>query len=98
MTATQTPMSELQARTIREARDGYVQSLSRKTKAALAALHREELAALGREILFGGPASKTELITALVELRYPLAKLNEAIHVLYHSAEFPNDACEHCNA
>ena len=80
-------MSELQARTIREARDGYVQSLSRKTKAAL-----------GREILFGGPASKTELITALVELRYPLAKLNEAIHVLYHSAEFPNDACEHCNA
>lgn len=88
-------MNETQARTLREAHDGYVKSIYRKPKSTLAGLYREELAAQGTTILFGGPASKDELVSALVELRYPLAKMNESIHVLYHG-EFANDACEYC--
>ena len=91
-------MNELQARTFREAHDGYVRSIYRKPKATLAAMYRDELADQGKQILFGGPGSKDELISALTELRYPLAKLNESIHVLYHDSEVVNEACEFCNA
>lgn len=91
-------MNELQARIFREAHDSYVKSIYRKPKATLAAMYRDELADRGRQILFGGPTGKDELISALTELRYPLAKLNEAIHVLYHTPEVVNEACEYCNA
>lgn len=90
-------MNELQARLIREAHDGYVHLLARKPKAELARLYGEELAAHGRTLLFGGPASKDELIGALVEMRYPLVKMNESIHVLYHTPEIVNEICEWCN-
>lgn len=89
-------MNETQARTIREAHDGYVKSIYRKPKAALAQMYRSELADRGQYILFGGPSSKDELVSALVELRYPLAKMNESIHVLYHQDGITNDACEWC--
>jgi hypothetical protein len=91
-------MNETQARTIREAHDGYVQSIYRKPKTTLANMYRQELADRGTYSLFGGPASKDELISALVELRYPLASMNESVHVLYHVDGITNDACEHCNA
>jgi hypothetical protein len=89
-------VNELQARVIREAHDSYVKSIYRKPKAALAQMYRSELAAQGRTILYGGPGSKDELISALVELRYPLAKMNESIHVLYHRDGLTNDVCEWC--
>ena len=89
-------MDETQARIIREARDSYVKSIYRKPKAALAQMYRSELADRGQYILFGGPSSKDELVSALVELRYPLAKMNESIHVLYHQDGITNDVCEWC--
>jgi hypothetical protein len=92
------PVNELQARTIREAHDGYVKSIYRKPKATLASMYRQELAARGYHLLYGGASSKDELISALVELRYPLAAMNLSVHVLYHVDGISNDACEHCNA
>ena len=91
-------MNETEARTLREAHDGYVKSIYRKPKAQLAALYRDEQAARGIQTLYGGPASKDELISALTELRYPLAKMNESIHVLYHGGGIVNDACDQCKA
>lgn len=90
-------MNELQARTLREAHDGYVKSIYRKPKAQLAVMYRAELADRGRQVLFGGPSSKDELISALTELRYPLAQMNESIHVLYHVDGISSDVCAYCN-
>ena len=90
-------MDEIQARTLREAHDGYVRRLSRMTVAALRNLYREELAGQGSQLLFGGPSGKDELISALTGLRYPLEKLNESIHVLYHRDGIVNSACELCH-
>jgi hypothetical protein len=89
-------MNETQARIIREARDGYVQSIYRLPKATLATMYRQELADRGRTLIYGGPGSKDALISALVELRYPLASMNESVHVLYHRDGIVNDACEQC--
>lgn len=89
-------MNETQARTFFEARSGYTQRISRNTKAALATLYSVDQAERGVTTVFGGPATKQELISALVELHYPLAKMNEASHVLYHG-EYANDACAYCN-
>jgi hypothetical protein len=89
-------VNETQARTIREAHDGYVKSIYRKTARELSFMYRLALADRGREILLGGPSSKDELISALVELRYPLASMNESVHVLYHRDGITNDACEQC--
>lgn len=90
-------MNQDQARILREAHDGYVRSIARMPKATLANMYRNELAALGSMSLYGGPASKDELVAALVELRYPLAKLNESVHVLYHVNGITNEVCEQCN-
>jgi hypothetical protein len=89
-------VNETQARTIREAHDGYVKSLFRESKTNLAVMYRRELSDRGQMLLFGGPASKDEFISALVELRYPLASMNESVHVLYHVDGITNDACEQC--
>jgi hypothetical protein len=91
-------MNETQARTIREAHDGYVKSIYRKHLTTLAHMYRQELTARGMYLAYGGPASKDELISALVELRYPLASMNESVHVLYHVDGITSDVCEQCNA
>jgi hypothetical protein len=90
-------MNETQARTIREAHDSYVKSIYRKPRATLAHMYRQELADQGIRLVYGGPASKDELISALVELRYPLASMNESVHVLYHVDGITNDVCKQCN-
>jgi hypothetical protein len=89
-------VNETQARTIREAHDYYVKSIYRKPKATLAHMYRRELYARGIIPVYGGPASKDELIAALTELRYPLAAMNLSVHVLYHRDGITNDICEHC--
>lgn len=90
-------MNETQARTFFEARSHYTQDISRKTKLQLTLAYHDELRAHGQAILFGGPATKTELISVLVEMRYPLARMNEAIHVLYHTDGIVNEVCAYCN-
>jgi hypothetical protein len=91
-------MNETQARTIREAHDSYVKSIYRKTKNQLTIMYAEELADRGMYLAYGGPASKDELVSALTELRYPLASMNESVHVLYHVDGITSDVCEQCNA
>lgn len=85
-------MNETQARVFREAHDHYVKTISRKSKTQLVTLTDQEMT------VYGGTRhwSKDELVSALVELRYPLAKLNESIHVLYHVDGITNDVCEWC--
>jgi hypothetical protein len=89
-------MNETQARTLREAHDAYVKRLSRRTLPALHGDYRNELAANGRQLLMGGPVTRDELISALAELRYPAAKLNEASHVIGHQARGWS-ACNFCH-
>jgi hypothetical protein len=89
-------VNELQARTIHKAYDSYVKSIHRQTKAQLADAYRGELADRGQILAYGGPASKDELISALIELRYPRAMMNETIHVLYHQ-DFISSVCAYCN-
>lgn len=86
-----------QARELREQHDAYVRGLWRKPRGTLAALCRREMAARGRQMLYGGPASKDELTSALAGLRFPLARLNEAIHVLHHDQESSSSACRWCH-
>lgn len=90
-------MDETQARTFNEARSGYITRLSRMTRIGLAAELGAEMAERGQTLLYGGPTSKDELMSALVGIRYPLARLNESIHVLYHAGGVVNEICAWCN-
>jgi hypothetical protein len=76
-------MTKDEARTLIKDHDAYVRVISRKTKTDLAALYRRELARRGRELLYGGPGSKDEFISAIVDLEYPLGLMNEARQVYY---------------
>lgn len=81
-------MNLSQATALVKEHDAYVRSVYRKPRAELARLYRSELAAQGIELLYGGPASKDELTNAIVDLRYPLAVMNEAREV-YYKALYP---------
>lgn len=89
-------MNQTEARTLREGHNAYVKRLDRMTRAALASEYRREMAEHGMQSLFGGPVSKEEFIRALCELRYPIVKLNEAIHVIAHDVTWPD--CPFCQA
>lgn len=86
-----------QARELRQQHDAYVKDLWRKPASALAVLYRRELAVRGQHLLYGGPASKDELTNAIVALRYPAGRLNEAIHVLHHGPAESWSACPWCH-
>jgi hypothetical protein len=71
--------------------------LSRMTKKNVNVVYGRTLRESGREVLFGGPSSKDDLISAILELHgMSIVTLNEAIHVLYHVGSFPNEACPSC--
>ena len=86
--------TELEARMFREAASVSVNRLNRMSKAALAAEHTAILADQGMTSVYGGPRSKDELISAIMNLRYPVARLNMTTHVLYH--QLPSEVCEWC--
>ena len=86
-------MTEEQARIWLVARDSFVKRVSKMGKAQLAIEYGESVT-----LLYGGPATKDEYVSALVSSTYPNAKHNECIHVLYHVDGITNDACEHCDA
>lgn len=77
--------------------DTYLAALSRFRRNELAATYRVALFNRGQEILYGGPATKDELISALLLLRYPAAQQYEAIHVLWHKPGESWSACQHCH-
>lgn len=74
-----------------------VRYLSRMSAKDLRVVHARHMTANGMTSIFGGPVSKDELITAILELNgMGVDKINEATHVLYHSADMPNTACKTC--
>jgi hypothetical protein len=89
-------MTEDEARAHRADHDNYAKAISRMTKAELAILYRREMAIRGTELLYGGPGSKDEFISAIMNLNYPAALMNETSHVLYHKPGENWSACEHC--
>jgi len=97
---TTSDMSKDFANALLAAHDADVRALSRMTRHELAVLERSELAARGTERIMGGPVTKDELINAITNMRYPIARQNEAIHVLHHDPQ-PGQvgtwsACEWC--
>jgi hypothetical protein len=74
-----------------------VRFLSRMTAKNLNVVFGRTLREMGREVLFGGPSGKDELISAILELHgMGIDKVNEASHVLYHAEDMPNEACKFC--
>lgn len=90
-------MTADEARDFRQAHDTYARELSRLPKARLALRYGQQLASRGVVLLGGGPVGKDELISALMRERFPLDRLNESIHVLYHQDSDGWSACEHCH-
>ena len=90
-------MNETEARVYRVAYDSAVKRYSKMTKRALIAEEQAVMADLGRRRVFGGPVSKDEYISAVLELRgYTIAKWNESTHVVAHDVPWPD--CPHCQA
>ena len=83
-------MTANEARQYRADRADCARAHTRQTKAKL------EQIARNRGSLFFGKPSKDELVTLLVNARYPLEQENEAIHVLHHKPGEAWSACEHC--
>ncbi len=90
-------MTESEAREYRTMHDAEVRRLSRMTRKSLVIEDRSELASRGIERLYGGPGNKDEFIREILGYRYPVDKLNESIHVLYHKPGETWEACEHCH-
>lgn len=80
-----------EARALRASHDADAKLLSRQTKAQLKAIryHRGL-------IHIYGEMSKDELISSILDARYPLERMHEAIHVLHHRPGEPWSACEWC--
>lgn len=88
-------MNQTEAATFRLAHDAYVKRLDKLSTGKLKFEYKRELAERNTYSVMGGPRSKDELISALVELRYPIKKLNESIHTMAHDAQ-PWPDCEFC--
>lgn len=83
MPGTDTAMTQDEAHALIAARDNYARAVYRMSRARLAALYRTELAERGMQLLYGGPASKDELTSAIMNLRYPLETMNRARQAYY---------------
>jgi hypothetical protein len=91
-------MTEPQARIFREAYAAAVKRYSRMTIAQLKAERTAALADQGIESLYGGPGSKDEFVSAVLNLRgYTVARLNDTTHVLYHGPGESWSACDWCH-
>jgi hypothetical protein len=71
---------DLQATKVRDLKDTY----------------RRILEAGGMVLISGGPATRDELVSAILAERFPLEQLNQASHVLYHKAGERWSACDYC--
>lgn len=84
-------MTREQAEALRAARDTDARLLSRKPKYELVAIYQSE-GGYG-----GGTWSKDDLLGSILEMRFPMARQNEAIHVLHHEpGTVGSSACEWC--
>jgi hypothetical protein len=85
------------ALTYRQSYDQRMKALYRKTVPTLRDIERDHLAERGIRRISGGPARKEELISAILEVEYPIARLNEATHVIYHRPGESSSACNWCH-
>ena len=88
----QSEMTRDEAAALRAAAGAEVRLLSRKSRHELAAIEIQE----GPVHLLGGPVTKDELISAIIERRYPAARQNEATHVIGHPGRGWT-ACDFCH-
>ena len=91
-----TTMTADHAIALRAARDTDARLLSRKPKYELAAIERAELAVRGLTRICGGPGGRDELVSSILDQRYPRELLSEAGHVLYHKPGETWSACPWC--
>lgn len=89
-------MTTSQARALQDAHGQDARDLCNTPKTMLQALRHEMLAAEGVVTIYGGPVTRDELVNDILSRRYPVDKLNEAAHVLYHEPGQVWSACEHC--
>ena len=90
-------MNETEARTFRAAYGAAVTRYTHMSKAALMTEERGLMEEQGIQRVYGGPVSKDEFISSVLNLRgYTIAKVNEATHVIAHETPWPD--CEHCQA
>ena len=85
-----TDMTKDQAHATRTARGNEARLLSRKSKAELVAIYQSE-GGYG-----GGDWTKVDLEMSVLAIRYPVARDNEAVHVLYHD-DVVWDGCGFCH-
>lgn len=85
MTAT---MTQDEAREFRRQREALLGRLSRMSKTALVSTYQSQ-GGLG-----GGTWSKGDLTGSILEQRYPITRLNLAVHTLYHDVAWPD--CRWC--
>jgi hypothetical protein len=85
-------MTKDQATALRAAHNHEVKHLTRMTRHELAAIEIQE----GPAHLLGGPVTKDQLIAAIIERRYPIARQNEAAHVIGHHS-YKWTACNWCH-
>lgn len=91
-------MSTSEAQAFRDAYGAEVSRLSRKTRTQLRQIDAAALTARGMQRLYGGPQSKDELISEILGFSYPVDRLNETTHVLYHKPGENWSACDLCQA
>lgn len=86
-----------EAKSFRLSYDAEVKFLSRMSKQGLRTVEARHMNELGIVRAFGGPESKDEFITSILNMAgFTIDRLNESIHVLYHDASTPNEACKSC--
>jgi hypothetical protein len=91
-------MTAEQARDFRIAHDQAARELTRMSKTSLLGLQAVRDRAAGFTRKGSPPMSKHELVCELLEHSFPVAKINEAGHVLYHKAGIGgSSACEWCH-
>lgn len=95
MSATTVTMTREEAAAFRKGHDAQVKRLWRMGKVALAIEERRLMKNQGIERVFGGPVTKDEFISSVLELRgYTITRLNEATHTVAHDVVWPD--CPHC--
>lgn len=78
--------------------EAALRRLSKMRRDRLAELLADQDRADGRTRLVGGPRTKDEYLSELLNRDYTVDQRNEAIHVLHHAPTARWPGCEHCQA
>lgn len=85
-----------EAESFRLSYDSEVKFLSKRSHSGLVDIEARLMRGQGMKRVYGS-LSKDELISSILNLRgFSNAKLNESIHVLYHTDGLVNECCDSC--